>query len=64
MSSFMANNDKESFAKELWKKHKGQAIYSQYTPFIISLAAGNLPLETFEAYLYQDIHYLVAYAQA
>ncbi|CAO2827653.1 unnamed protein product [Amaranthus hypochondriacus] len=60
----MANSDNETFAQKLWKKHKGQAIYSQYTPFIISLAAGNLPLETFEGYLYQDIHYLAAYAQA
>ncbi|KMT17547.1 hypothetical protein BVRB_2g037470 isoform A [Beta vulgaris subsp. vulgaris] len=60
----MAENNNENFSKQLWKKHKGQVIFSQYTPFIISLAAGNLPVKTFEGYLYQDIHYLTAYAQA
>ncbi|XP_057541464.1 bifunctional TH2 protein, mitochondrial-like isoform X3 [Amaranthus tricolor] len=60
----MVDSQSESFSKQLWEKHKKQAILSQYTPFIISLAAGNLPVHTFEAYLYQDIHYLTAYAQA
>lgn len=35
-----------------------------YTPFVVSLASGNLRIETFRHYIAQDVHFLRAFAQA
>jgi thiamine phosphate phosphatase / amino-HMP aminohydrolase len=35
-----------------------------YTPFLLSLAAGNLCLDAFRHYIAQDAHFLHAFARA
>jgi thiaminase (transcriptional activator TenA) len=54
----------EGFSGELWGHITGiyQAILAH--PFVISLADGSLPRESFEYYVIQDALYLRKYAQA
>jgi thiamine phosphate phosphatase / amino-HMP aminohydrolase len=41
-----------------------EAAFAAYTPFLLSLAAGNLRLEAFRHYIAQDAHFLHAFASA
>ncbi|KAK9072477.1 hypothetical protein SSX86_008911 [Deinandra increscens subsp. villosa] len=54
----------ESVAKRLWVSSQSESISSLYTPFVISLASGNLKIDTFRHYIAQDVHFLKCFAQA
>ncbi|KAJ0734670.1 putative thiaminase-2/PQQC, heme oxygenase-like, multi-helical [Helianthus annuus] len=54
----------EQFSKCLWVRSQSESIGSLYTPFIVSLASGNLKVETFRHYIAQDVHFLKCFAQA
>ncbi|KAG8379071.1 hypothetical protein BUALT_Bualt07G0050100 [Buddleja alternifolia] len=54
----------EVMAKKLWKRFKYEWTQALYTPFVVSLAAGTLELDTFLHYLAQDVHILRACVQA
>ncbi|XP_076895328.1 bifunctional TH2 protein, mitochondrial-like [Bidens hawaiensis] len=56
--------EEENVAKRLWVKSHSESIHSLYTPFVISLASGNLMLHTFRHYIAQDVHFLKCFAQA
>ncbi|CAO2827436.1 unnamed protein product [Amaranthus hypochondriacus] len=49
-------------SRKCWNKSKSEAIFSLFTPFVLSLAAGNLRLDTFRNYISQDVHFLKAFA--
>ncbi|KAI3732307.1 hypothetical protein L1987_63511 [Smallanthus sonchifolius] len=51
-------------AKRLWVRFHKESINSLYTPFVVSLASGNLKLHTFQNYIAQDVHFLKCFAQA
>ncbi|KNA10380.1 hypothetical protein SOVF_144880 [Spinacia oleracea] len=51
-------------SRRSWNKFKRDSTFSLFTPFVISLAAGDLRLESFRHYLSQDVHFLKAFAQA
>ena len=51
-------------SRKCWNKSKSEAIFSLFTPFVLSLAAGNLRLDTFRCYISQDVHFLKAFAHA
>ncbi|KAI3819032.1 hypothetical protein L1987_12854 [Smallanthus sonchifolius] len=51
-------------AKRLWVRFHKESINSLYTPFVVSLASGNLKLDTFRHYIAQDVHFLKCFAQA
>ncbi|KAI3796898.1 hypothetical protein L1987_39585 [Smallanthus sonchifolius] len=51
-------------AKRFWDKFSKESILTLYTPFVVSLASGNLKLDTFEHYIAQDVHFLKCFAQA
>lgn len=59
----VAAND-VGISRRSWNKFKRDSIFSLFTPFVISLAAGNLELEAFRHYISQDVHFLKAFAQA
>ncbi|KAI7753177.1 hypothetical protein M8C21_016043 [Ambrosia artemisiifolia] len=54
----------EHVSKRLWVKSQSESIGSLYTPFVVSLASGNLKVETFRHYIAQDVHFLKCFAQA
>ncbi|CAK9137719.1 unnamed protein product [Ilex paraguariensis] len=56
--------DEEGIARRFWIKFRKESILALYTPFVVCLAAGNLPIETFRHYIAQDVHFLKAFAQA
>ncbi|KAI3797563.1 hypothetical protein L1987_32821 [Smallanthus sonchifolius] len=51
-------------AKRFWDKFSKESILTLYTPFVVSLASGNLKLDTFGHYIAQDLHFLKCFAQA
>ncbi|XP_031105171.1 bifunctional TH2 protein, mitochondrial-like [Ipomoea triloba] len=51
-------------AKTCWVKFRKEATFALYTPFIVSLASGNLNSETFKQCIAQSIHFLKPFAQA
>ncbi|XP_021734748.1 bifunctional TH2 protein, mitochondrial-like [Chenopodium quinoa] len=51
-------------SRRSWNKFKRDSIFSLFTPFVLSLAAGNLRLESFRHYISQDVHFLQAFAHA
>lgn len=51
-------------AKGLWEMSQKEAYCALYHPFVVSLAAGSLPLESFGNYIAQDVYYLAAFAEA
>ncbi|GKA74630.1 bifunctional TH2 protein, mitochondrial-like protein isoform X1 [Tanacetum coccineum] len=57
-------NDEEGFAKRLWVKFNKESVMSLYTPFVVSLASGNLNVDSFRHYIAQDVHFLKCFAQA
>lgn len=58
------NEEEEGFANRLWVKFNKESIRSLYTPFVVSLASGNLNIHTFRHYIAQDIHFLKSFAHA
>ncbi|XP_066350794.1 bifunctional TH2 protein, mitochondrial-like [Miscanthus floridulus] len=54
-----------SAARRFWiAASTREAAFAAYTPFILSLAAGNLRLDVFRHYIAQDAHFLHAFARA
>ncbi|CAO2836497.1 unnamed protein product [Amaranthus hypochondriacus] len=51
-------------SRRYWNKFKRDSIFSLYTPFVLSLAAGNLHLDSFRQYVAQDVHFLKAFVHA
>lgn len=63
MTTTLSPND-EGVAKRFWVRFNKESILSLYTPFVVSLASGNLKLDTFRHYIAQDVHFLKCFAQA
>ncbi|RAL43691.1 hypothetical protein DM860_014192 [Cuscuta australis] len=57
-------NEVVGIARKCWIKFKKEAAFAIFTPFIVSLASGNLKLETFRHCVAQDAHFLKPFAQA
>ena len=54
-----------SAARRFWiAASSREAAFATYTPFLLSLAAGSLRLDSFRHYLAQDTHFLHAFANA
>ncbi|CAO2207628.1 unnamed protein product [Urochloa humidicola] len=54
-----------SAARRFWiAASTREAAFAAYTPFLLSLAAGNLRLDAFRQYIAQDAHFLHAFARA
>nr|CAB3483852.1 unnamed protein product [Digitaria exilis] len=54
-----------SAARRFWiAASTREAAFAAYTPFLLSLAAGNLRLDAFRHYIAQDAHFLHAFARA
>ncbi|KAK9735617.1 hypothetical protein RND81_04G216100 [Saponaria officinalis] len=51
-------------SRRFWNKFKRESVFSLLSPFVLSLAAGNLRVETFRHYISQDVHFLNAFARA
>ncbi|GAU21891.1 hypothetical protein TSUD_33880, partial [Trifolium subterraneum] len=58
------NHSEAGLAKRFWIKCNRESIFAMYTPFVISLASGNLKIDSFRHYIAQDVHFLRAFAQA
>lgn len=58
------STEEEGLARRFWIKFKRESVFAMYSPFTVSLASGNLKLETFRHYIAQDFHFLKAFAQA
>ncbi|KAI3776380.1 hypothetical protein L1987_46159 [Smallanthus sonchifolius] len=56
--------NEEGTAKRFWDKFSKESILTLYTPFVVSLASGNLKLDAFGRYIAQDVHFLKCFAQA
>ncbi|KAK1406515.1 hypothetical protein QVD17_41902 [Tagetes erecta] len=65
--SSMATTSKpneEATANRFWDKFSKESILTLYTPFVVSLASGNLKVDTFGHFIAQDVHFLKCFAQA
>ncbi|XP_072977873.1 bifunctional TH2 protein, mitochondrial-like [Typha angustifolia] len=62
--SVAAAVEEGSPAKRFWIKSRKEAVFAEYTPFVVCLAAGGLDVETFKSYVAQDVHFLKAFAKA
>ncbi|KAL5096010.1 hypothetical protein RYX36_000337 [Vicia faba] len=51
-------------AKRFWIKFNRESICALFTPFVISLASGNLKTDSFRHYIAQDVHFLRSFAKA
>lgn len=51
-------------AKRFWEKFQKESILTLYTPFVVSLASGNLKIDSFRHFLAQDLHFYKCFAQA
>ncbi|KAL9165860.1 hypothetical protein ABFS82_06G197600 [Erythranthe guttata] len=54
----------EGIGRRFWIKFRKEWTHALYSPFVVSLAAGNLNLDTFRNYIAQDVHFLRAFAKA
>lgn len=54
----------DGLGKKFWIKYSKEWTQAMYTPFVVTLAAGNLKLETFRQYIAQDVHFLRAFKKA
>jgi thiaminase len=64
-SSSVAAVAEGSAARRFWiAASSREAAFATYTPFLLSLAAGSLRLDSFRHYLAQDTHFLHAFARA
>ncbi|KAG6703200.1 bifunctional TH2 protein, mitochondrial-like [Carya illinoinensis] len=64
IKSVAALDSEVGLAKRFWIKFRTESVIALYSPFVLSLAAGNLRIETFRHYIAQDVHFLRAFAQA
>ncbi|CAH8312900.1 unnamed protein product [Eruca vesicaria subsp. sativa] len=62
--SIAVSHSEEGLAGKLWIKFNRECLFSMYSPFAVSLAAGNLKIQTFRQYIAQDVHFLKAFAHA
>ncbi|XP_031132412.1 bifunctional TH2 protein, mitochondrial-like isoform X3 [Ipomoea triloba] len=51
-------------AQDCWQKFSKEAAFALYTPFIVSLASGNLNVESFRQFVAQDVYLLNIFAHA
>lgn len=56
--------NEEGTAKRFWDKFSKESFLTLYTPFVVSLASGNLKLDTFRHCIAQDVHFFKCFAQA
>ncbi|XP_044500059.1 bifunctional TH2 protein, mitochondrial-like [Mangifera indica] len=56
--------EEEGLARKFWIKFKRESVFAMYTSFALSLASGNLKIDTFRNYIAQDVHFLKAFSQA
>lgn len=63
-SSASTSTSEVGIAKRLWIKFHKESIHALYNPFVVSLASGNLSLDSFRHYISQDFHFLKAFARA
>ncbi|XP_024025133.1 bifunctional TH2 protein, mitochondrial [Morus notabilis] len=63
-SAISTIDNEVGLARRFWIKFRRESVFAMYTPFSVSLAAGNLKIETFRHYVSQDFHFLKAFAQA
>ncbi|CAL2269651.1 unnamed protein product [Prunus armeniaca] len=59
-----AVDNEVGLARRFWIKFHRESVFAMYTPFSLSLASGNLKIETFRHYIAQDVHFLKAFAHA
>ncbi|XP_058770571.1 bifunctional TH2 protein, mitochondrial [Vicia villosa] len=58
------NLTEAGLAKRFWIKFNRESIFALFTPFVISLASGNLKTDSFRHYIAQDVHFLRSFAKA
>ncbi|KAI9077986.1 hypothetical protein K1719_040115 [Acacia pycnantha] len=63
-SSMSSGHTEPGLARRFWKKFNRESTFAMYTPFAVCLASGNLKIESFRHYISQDVHFLMAFAQA
>ncbi|KAL5863765.1 hypothetical protein ACOSQ3_001279 [Xanthoceras sorbifolium] len=56
--------EEEGLARKFWIKFESEFVFSMYTPFFVSLAAGNLSVDTFLRCISHDVLFLDAFARA
>lgn len=54
----------DGLGNKFWTTYTKEWTQALYSPFVVSLAAGNLKLDTFRDYIAQDVFFLKAYAKA
>ncbi|XP_051121784.1 bifunctional TH2 protein, mitochondrial [Andrographis paniculata] len=54
----------EGLGTRFWIKSNKEWTQALYTPFLVSLAAGDLKLDSFRHYIGQDVHFLRAFVKA
>lgn len=59
-----ASELEDGLGKKFWIKFRKEWTEAMYTPFVVSLAAGNLKLDTFRDYIAQDVYFLRAFVKA
>lgn len=64
MAAAAAIHTEAGLARRFWIKFARESIFAMYTPFAISLASGNLKIDSFRHYIAQDVHFLRAFARA
>ncbi|PON44384.1 heme oxygenase [Parasponia andersonii] len=54
----------EGIARGYWKDNMEESVFALFSPFFVSVAAGNLDPSTFRHCISMDLHFLQAFAQA
>lgn len=54
----------DGLGNRFWTKCTKEWTQALYSPFVVSLAAGNLEIDTFRDYIRQDVHFLKTYVKA
>lgn len=63
-SAISTIDNEVGLARRFWIKLRRESLFAMYTPFTVSLAAGDLKVDTFRHYIAQDFHFLKAFARA
>ncbi|GMN30423.1 hypothetical protein TIFTF001_041458 [Ficus carica] len=58
MDSTVVTVEFERTSRRCWNKFGGESLFALYSPFFVSLAAGNLSPRAFGNCIYQDYHFL------
>ncbi|CAK8572309.1 unnamed protein product [Lathyrus sativus] len=58
------HHSEAGLAKRFWIKFNRESIFALFTPFVISLASGNLKTDSFRHYIAQDVHFLRSFVKA